>query len=188
MDETVGLPVHCAELPQPLQQQCQQSQQTQPHGKHKKVYDQTTAHVFQKTLHHTDEWLKEVCDVLEISDLHVGYVILKAVLHTLRDRMPINEAVHFSAQLPLLLRGMYFEGWIPLDTPVKVKTAAEFLDLVELQPGVQPSIPKHISADRCVNAVVAVLKKKIPEELEKICKLLNHNIVSLLKESARQTH
>jgi len=190
MEETVGLPVH--ELPQ-SQQPILQQPATLHHEKHKKIYDQTTAHVFHKTLLHTDEWLKGVCDALEIRDLHVGYVVLKAVLHTLRDRMPINECVHFSAQLPLILRGMYFEGWIASDIPVKVKTAAEFLELVACQPGVGTSIPEHISAEQCVRAVTSVLRQHIPEELEKTHKLLHHNIAALFSsglsgECGRQTH
>jgi uncharacterized protein (DUF2267 family) len=33
------------------------------------------------------------------------------MLHALRDRLPPEIAVHLSAQLPMLVRGIYYEGW-----------------------------------------------------------------------------
>ncbi|GIJ24930.1 hypothetical protein Vqi01_00920 [Micromonospora qiuiae] len=49
-----------------------------------------------------------------------SYAALRTVLHLLRDRMPVQESVEFSAQLPLLVRGIYFDGWQPQNVPVKL--------------------------------------------------------------------
>lgn len=49
-----------------------------------------------------------------------SYAALRTVLHLLRDRLPIEEAVHFAAQLPVLLRGVYYEGWNPSMVPIKL--------------------------------------------------------------------
>ena len=49
-----------------------------------------------------------------------SYCALRTVLHLLRDRMPVQESVEFSAQLPVLVRGIYFDGWKPMDVPVKL--------------------------------------------------------------------
>ncbi|MEH0936207.1 DUF2267 domain-containing protein [Micromonospora psammae] len=49
-----------------------------------------------------------------------SYAALRTVLHLLRDRMPVQESVEFSQQLPVLLRGIYFDGWQPQDVPIKL--------------------------------------------------------------------
>ncbi|MFI2713703.1 DUF2267 domain-containing protein [Micromonospora sp. NPDC018662] len=49
-----------------------------------------------------------------------SYAALRTVLHLLRDRMPVSESAEFAQQLPVLLRGIYFDGWQPENVPVKL--------------------------------------------------------------------
>jgi uncharacterized protein (DUF2267 family) len=54
---------------------------------------------------------------------------LQSVLHTLRDRLPIDLAVHCEAELPMLARGLYYEGWGPSKAPIKM-SREEFFEVV----------------------------------------------------------
>jgi uncharacterized protein (DUF2267 family) len=60
-----------------------------------------------------------------------SYGALRAVLHALRDRMPIEETAQLGAQLPMIVRGIFYEGWDPTVVPVKMGRE-EFLERVRL--------------------------------------------------------
>src|SRR3989304_8653239 len=53
---------------------------------------------------------------------------LRTALHALRDRLTVEGAVHLGAQLPILIRGVYYEGWKLTGKPVKERHKSEFLD------------------------------------------------------------
>jgi uncharacterized protein (DUF2267 family) len=62
---------------------------------------------FQKTNIRLDGILHELpCDHRECTDHASG-----AILHTFRNYLTIDEAVHLAAQFPQLIRGMYYKGW-----------------------------------------------------------------------------
>lgn len=61
----------------------------------------------------THEWINELDEALGWGNKHRSFRLLRAVLQTLRDCLPLTEMAHFSAQLPLVLRGVYFEHWHP---------------------------------------------------------------------------
>lgn len=121
--------------------------------------------VFATTLQKTNLWLGQISDALHWDDHQKAYHGLRAVLHALRDRLPIAEASHLGAQLPMLIRGIYYEDWRAGATPVKIKTAQEFYDAVK----------DNFTADQNVNplrlttAVLQVLAANLsPGELEKL--------------------
>ena len=68
--------------------------------------------VFDKTLQTTNIWLDEIMDVVG-PDRGVAWHVLGAVLRTLRDRLPLGLAAHLGAQLPLLVRGTYYDQFQP---------------------------------------------------------------------------
>lgn len=88
------------------------------------------ASIFDDSLQRTNIWMKELMAAVDWDDEHRTYRLLRATLHALRDRLPVNEAVHLGAQLPMIIRGFYYEGWQPAHKPVKERKE-EFLDHIE---------------------------------------------------------
>jgi uncharacterized protein (DUF2267 family) len=82
------------------------------------------------TVQKTHRWLNQLKEHLGWTEDRRAYEALRAVLHTLRDRLSVNEAANFAAQMPLLIRGIYFEGWDPSNKPVKIRHMADFADMV----------------------------------------------------------
>jgi len=83
---------------------------------------------FEHTVDITNGWLKELDERLGWgADSHRAYHALRAVLHALRDRLPPEGTADLGAQLPMLVRGFYYEGWRPAGKPVKERTKERFL-------------------------------------------------------------
>ncbi|MDR3638475.1 MAG: DUF2267 domain-containing protein [Isosphaeraceae bacterium] len=88
----------------------------------------TTTHApFESTYQTTNLWLKQLMAELGWDDAHRAYHALRAVLHALRDRLTVEEAVDLGAQLPMLVRGFYYEGWVPAGKPLKERKKEDFL-------------------------------------------------------------
>jgi uncharacterized protein (DUF2267 family) len=67
----------------------------------------------------TNQWLADVADCFDTQDRRMAYRVTRSWMHTLRDRLPVPVAAHLAAQLPELLRGVFYEGWNPSKVPVK---------------------------------------------------------------------
>ncbi len=80
-----------------------------------------------QTAHETQKWLNDLAAREPFENTEQAYSMLRAVLHAVRDRLTVEEAAHFAAQLPMLVRGFYFEGWRPTLAPNDFDTQAEFL-------------------------------------------------------------
>ncbi|MFD1049696.1 DUF2267 domain-containing protein, partial [Kibdelosporangium lantanae] len=65
------------------------------------------------------EWLRVIADQLGTDDVHEAYQVLRPWLHLLRDRLSVPGAAHLAAQLPELLRGVFYDGWRPSEVPVR---------------------------------------------------------------------
>jgi len=84
--------------------------------------------VFDRTVHETNTWLHEFMGELGMKSREDAYAALKATLHALRDRIGPENAVHLAAQFPILLRGVFYEGWQPSKTPTYERHLSEFLE------------------------------------------------------------
>jgi uncharacterized protein (DUF2267 family) len=72
-----------------------------------------------RSIDKTNAWLADVAASFGTEDRRLAYRVTRSWLHTLRDRLPVPIAAHIAAQLPELLRGVFYEGWNPSKVPVK---------------------------------------------------------------------
>lgn len=124
--------------------------------------------VFDSTVQQTNLWLKGIMDRLESDDRHLAYQALRATLHVIRDRITPENAVHFGAQLPMLIRGLYFEGWKMSNKPTRTRHVKDFLDDVENE------MRRYLGTYRedVVQAVFDTIADRIdPGEVNKLIKL-----------------
>ena len=83
------------------------------------------------TVHATHAWINELDERLGWNNKARAFRLLRAVLHALRDRLQVNEAADLAAQMPCLLRGVYYAQWRPAKTPLKNRSKADFTATVE---------------------------------------------------------
>ncbi len=125
----------------------------------------TGLHAFDHTLHITNIWLNNLMARLGTEDRHRAYLALRVTLHALRDNLSVDEAAHLGAQLPMLVRGFYYEGWHPAGKPLKERSRDAFLSHVRHGMARDPSVdPEH-----AVRAVFGLLSERITKgEIEDV--------------------
>src|SRR3974377_187313 len=91
--------------------------------------------VFDSTVQQTNLWLKDLMARIPATDRHYAYKLLRATLHVFRDRIGPENAVHFGAQLPILIRGFYYDGWQPNKPVAKIRQLDDFLNAIQVDAG-----------------------------------------------------
>jgi uncharacterized protein (DUF2267 family) len=136
--------------------------------------------VFDRTIQKTNLLLKELGEELHWEDRHDVYTALRASLHALRDRLTPEESAKLASQLPLMAKGIFYDGWRPGATPVKVRDRQKFLDMVRTE--IEPARP-NANAEHVTRAVFAVLGRYVSEgEWEDIRRMLPEALRDLLPE------
>jgi len=117
----------------------------------------TGLEAFDTTLQKTNGWLGHLMKALDTPDRHRAYLALRATLHALRDRCTVDETAQLGAQLPMLVRGFYYEGWDPSGTPSKVRHKEQFL----AQIASELPAAAGIDPERVARAVFALLATRV---------------------------
>lgn len=132
--------------------------------------------IFSNTVQKAHLWLNELMEELGWQDTQKAYTALKAVLHALRDRLTIEEAVQLGAQMPTLVRGAYYEGWTTRGKPVRERRREEFLAHVKQYFVRDPEVDPEAVA----RAVFKLLSKRISEgEIGDVKQILPEEIRAL---------
>ncbi len=129
-----------------------------------------------RSIHKTNAWLSDVAESFGTEDRRFAYRVTRAWLHTLRDRLGVDASAHLAAQLPELLRGVFYDGWDPSKVPAKYGRAeyvARFArdagvhdtDVAKAA-GIVTSVLLHHVTSGAVGQAVAQLPQDIRELLE----------------------
>ncbi len=141
----------------------------------------TQVSALDRTVQETETWLKEIAHVMGTEDRQVAYHALRGTLFTVRDRLEPGEAVDLSAQLPLLVRGIFFEGYRYGSKPENYRSRDEFLgrvnrDLADID---------YDDPETAARAVFTVLGRHVSEgEIKKVRHMLPDDVRELWPEEA----
>ncbi len=123
---------------------------------------------------------------LGIDNRRHAYLALRGTLHALRDFLPLHESAQFSAQLPMLARGLYFEGWNPSRTPEQERTRESFLSRVEV--AMERSMWSEsypIDTEEAARAVLRVISEKVSSgEIDQVRSVLPEHVRELWSRPA----
>lgn len=115
--------------------------------------------IIDSAVHSAEVWIGEVDARTGWDDRQRAYRLLRQVLHVVRDHLHVDEAAQLGAQLPTLVRGIYYEGWNPSATPVVERRAEGFLERVQAAFETDPMG----DAPDAVRAVFAVLDAHVSQ-------------------------
>jgi len=132
--------------------------------------------ILDRSVEKANIWINEVAAGLE-GDRREGYRALRAYLHTLRDRLPADQNAQLAAQLPLLIRGLFWEGWQPSRTPLHYRDPIEFTERVRREAG----LIGDTEAWFAVEAVARVLRRHVSDgEIDQVVRALPLSLQGLV--------
>ena len=130
---------------------------------------------FEHTEQEVYKWLNEIKKIGQWNDDAQAYAALRAVLRLLRDHLSINVSAKLSAQLPLLIRGLFYEDWRPEDQAIHERSRDAFM--MHLSKILKDYHHSDVDPEQAASAVLKTLSGKIdPYEVEKICAQLPKGI------------
>lgn len=129
----------------------------------------------------TRDWLESIAQRLG-RDTGAGFCALRAVLHMLRDHLPIATGAALGARLPLMIRGIYYEGWRPHATKPQVRQVEEFLGLLERE--LRSHAERKLDPQQALDAVLEQITAHLePRERDEFISALPPGLRLLLRET-----
>ncbi|NLP02242.1 MAG: DUF2267 domain-containing protein [Fibrobacter sp.] len=134
----------------------------------------TGLETFDTTVQKADIWLKEIMMELNTDSRRIAYMALRSVLLALRDRLTVDEAADLGSQLPLLIRGIYYDEWVPSRNPIKDRHLDEFLARIQERYNGETDIKAMTKAvfkvlrHRVTEGEIKDVKGMMPDELKEL--------------------
>ena len=141
----------------------------------------TRPHVFDSHLETANAWLNQLIEGLDLAPSDTPHALhaLRAGLHAIRDRLPAAEVVDLGAQLPTLIRGLYYEGWTLTNDPTRIRDRAAMIARVQEELG---SAPRLDPVD-VLRAVIHLLVEHVsPGEILDVLATLPRPIAALWQD------
>lgn len=130
--------------------------------------------VFDRTLETTHIWLNQICNELG-PDKHIAWKVLSVVLQKLRDRLPLPLAAHLGAQLPLMIRGIYYDQFEPGRLSERKSRDGFIAEIAEALSDTRP-----VNPEQAIRCVFGILSRHVSEgQVRKICDALPHGLRQL---------
>ena len=132
------------------------------------------------TLQKTHEWLRDIKTDLGFDNDRAAYAALRATLHGLRDLLGTDQVALLGAQLPMLVRGIYYEGWNPAPAPGGARHRGDFLEVLRHE------LRDHLElrdVGRVASIVLGVIQAHVSAgEIEKIVHALPREVRAMWPE------
>lgn len=131
---------------------------------------------FESTLAASHDWVNDYGAKLGQNHPPLAFRCLRVAFHVLRDHLPVSEAAALAAQLPMLLRGAFYEGWRPAHKPARVHTVHELYEEVSrgLADGLAASPPDVMRAafvlldERITSGEIAKIRHILPQPFREL--------------------
>jgi uncharacterized protein (DUF2267 family) len=140
--------------------------------------------VFDKTLQTTHVWLDDLMQDDAIgSDRQLAWHVLGAVLRAVRDRLPVELAAHLGAQLPLLVRGAFYDQFRPSDLPQRRRKLDEFLQPISEE----LAMTRPVNVREASRAVFRVLSRHVNRgQIEKVVRSMPDEVRAIWPEDVER--
>lgn len=145
--------------------------------------------LFDKHIQKAHVWVNRLEEILSWDNKQYALDAMRVSLHAIRDNLHHEEAANLSAQLPLIIKGIYFEQWTPANTPKKERIQEEFIENVrkELEHFTRQDFTKE-AAEKVISSVLQLLDENIaPGEIDKLMAVVPRGLKPLLYEGAAQS-
>ncbi len=132
--------------------------------------------IIDESVQQANIWINEVNERTGWDNKQRAYRLLRAVLHAVRDHLNPDTAAQLAAQMPIIVRGIFYEGWDPSKTPVRERSRERFIVGIQREFAGDPLG----DADHAIGAVLDLLDNRISEgEMENLRRSFSRDIRSL---------